>query len=342
MRKFKHLTFTDRLRIEAWERIGVPVKQMALELGVSKSTVYRELKRGRYTRLNSDYTTTECYSPDIAQKDYEDKMSNHGPDIKIGKDFEFAAYVEYKICKEHYSPCAVLGEIKHKGITFDTVISSTTLYRYIDHGVFLTLSNKDLPSRRKRRKRTYKKVRPARPPAGTSIERRPENVAMRATFGNWEMDCVIGKQKKAKVLLVLTERATRMEIIRVLKDKTSASVVRAIDRLEREYGRTMFRQVFRTITVDNGSEFADYRGIERDGRTKLYYCHPYSSFERGSNENQNRMIRRHYPKGTDFKRITAAEVRKVESWINSYPRKILGWASSQELFDEALLELRAG
>ena len=108
--------------------------------------------------------------------------------------------------------------------------------------------------------------------------------------------------------------------------------------IERRFG-ARFRLIFKTITVDNGGEFADVERLERSAirkgkRTKFYYCHPYSSFERGSNECQNKMIRRKYPKGTDFGKVTAAAVKEVEEWVNTYPREILGWRTSEILFQE--------
>lgn len=138
----------------------------------------------------------------------------------------------------------------------------------------------------------------------------------------------------------MTERKTRYEVIVKMKDQTAASVVSALDRLERRYG-AIFYKIFQTITVDNGSEFSDCAGIERScrrkgSRTKVFYCHPYSSYERGSNENLNKMIRRHYPKGTDFRKVTAMAIKWVEDWINRYPRGILGYRSSVEVFEECL------
>ena len=122
-----------------------------------------------------------------------------------------------------------------------------------------------------------------------------------------------------------------------MKDQTAASVVAALDKLERKYGKR-FPDVFKSITVDNGSEFSDCDGMERSAlkrggkRTVLYYCHPYSAYERGTNENINKMIRRFLPKGTDFRKITAAYIRRVEEWINNYPREILGFETSANLF----------
>ena len=187
--------------------------------------------------------------------------------------------------------------------------------------------------------------RAKRPPRGESIEKRPEEIATRLTFGHWEMDCVEGKKGTRKTLLVLTERKTRNEIIRLMNDKTAASVIKALNALEKQLGSELFAQVFQTITVDNGSEFSDYEGIEQSSihkdykRTKVYFCHPYSAYERGSNENQNRMVRRHYPKGYDFTNTTPAEIRKLEKWINDYPREMFNYYSSAELYEACINSL---
>lgn len=344
MRNYKHLSFTDRLKIEAWESIGTSPRVMAKELGVHISTIYRELKRGRYERLNTDLTTEDRYSPDIAEKKYRDNLKAKGTGLKLGNDHEYAAYLEYKVSVEKYAPGAILGEIKKNGMVFQTTISKTTFYRYIDDGVFLTITNKDLPIKRNKNKQKHNHVQASRAPKGKSIEKRPKEIESRKTFGNWEMDSVEGKKRTKKALLVLTERKTRNEIIRIMKDKTAASVLSTLDALEAEMGAKRFALIFQTITVDNGSEFSDYEGIERSAtgegkRTNVYFCHPYSSYERGSNENQNKMIRRHYPKGYDFSNVTPADIQKLENWINNYPRKIFDFYSSSDLYEACLNDL---
>ena len=143
-----------------------------------------------------------------------------------------------------------------------------------------------------------------------------------------------------KALLVLTERKTRQEIIERMPDRTEESTIKALDRIDRRFG-ALFRKVFKTITVDNGGEFSNVERLEQSAirkgkRTRFYYCHPYSSFERGSNENQNRMIRRRYPKGTDFGKVSTAAIKNLEQWINNYPREILGWKTSAMCFRECL------
>lgn len=346
-RTFKQLTKADRIKMEALLKIGHSKEEIAEQLHVHRSTIYREVKRGVFTALNSDLTTEERYSPDIAYDKYRENLKNKGSVLKIGNDIKLANYIEEKIIKEDYSPAAVLGELKAQGKEeeFTVTICVTTLYSYIDKGIFLKLTNKDLPVK-KNEKRDYKKIKrqQARAAAGESIEKRPDHIDEREEFGHWEMDTVKGKRGQSKnSLLVLTERKTRDEIIFKLPEHTAAAVVDAVDGLERKWGG-MFKEVFKTITVDNGSEFAFCAELERsalgdEARTKLYYCHPYSSYERGTNEVTNKMVRRKIPKGTNFDGKTDKEIEEIENWINGYPRGIHNYHSAGELFNEEIRKI---
>lgn len=256
--------------------------------------------------------------------------------MKIGNDHALAAFLEDKMLNAHYSPAAALGAIKAEGREFSVTISEWTLYSYITKGVFATLTNKDLPMRGAR-KTGYRKVKEARLPRGASIEERPADIQDRAEPGHWEMDSVVSAKGSNKRLLVMTERTLRQELIFLMPDGTTESVIRVLNGLERKLGAETFSEVFKTITVDNGSEFADCQRIEKSclrvgERTRLYYCHPYSSYERGSNENCNRLIRRWLPKGTSFKKLTHQAVREIQDWINNYPREILGFQAAGQLF----------
>ena len=328
-RYFSHVKWHNRLKIEQMKNDGKSVREIADALHFHISTIYRELERGK-----SDIR----YSPDIAQEKAEQNMTALGPDLKIGNDHAYASYLETKIADEGFSPEAALGAAKQEN-KFDTTISTATLYNYIHRGLFSRLSSQQLPRHGKGAKE-YKRVnRGSRAPRGDSIDDRPEEVKDRKVFGHWEMDTVVGKKGGDKdVLLVLTERKTRDEIIRKIKDKTTASVVRAVNGLERKYGK-MFPKIFKSITCDNGCEFQDFDGISnsilRKGkRTNVYFCHPYSSFERGSNENNNILIRRWFPKGTDFGKVTHKAVQEVEDWMNNYPRRLLGLKTARQLFEE--------
>ena len=159
-RRFKHLSWNDRLRIESFLKCGKKVQEIADEIGVHRNTIYNELKRGRYIHRNSDWTEEERYSPDIAEAAYRENLAAKGPGLKIGKDRRLAAYIERRIVEDGYSPAAVLGEIKVKGIRFDTTICEATLYSYIKKGVFLTLESVHLP-RQGMKKRQYKKIKKA-------------------------------------------------------------------------------------------------------------------------------------------------------------------------------------
>ena len=330
MRRFKHLSKSDRIRIETLNNDGKTPKEIAEVVGVHISTIYRELQRGQYTHRNSDWTEETRYSSDLSEMKYRANLAAKGADLKIGNDRRLAEYIETKIADEKYSPEAVLGEIKAQGLRFNIEIKSkNTIYSYIEKGIFLRLTNKDLPVKGDK-KRSYHKVQTQkRAPKGESIEKRPEIIGERSTFGHWEMDTVVSARPGKAAILVLTERLTRNEITAKLPDKSAASVVQALDDLEKEWGE-LFPRVFQTITVDNGSEFADCPGIERSilaegSRTKCYYCHPYSSYARGSNENLNKMIRRWLPKGTNFDEIGAEVIQTITNWLNNYPRKILGF-----------------
>lgn len=341
---FKQMSHNDRIKMEALLNARHSKAEVAKQLHFHRSTIYREYDKGKYIHRNSDYTEEERYSSDLGQKAHDYAQEGKGRALKIGNDRELAECIEDKIVNDKYSPEAALAEIAKGEKRFKTTISLRTLYRYIDNGIFLKLTNKDLPIKSKKKKHNKKVKVQKRASAGESIENRPEEVKDREIFGHWEMDTVKGQRGVTKsCMLVLTERKTRDEIIVKLKDQTAASVVEALDRLEKKWG-DMFSKVFRSITVDNGVEFADYEGMEKsvfgeEKRTFVFYCHPYSSWERGSNENNNRLIRRHIPKGEDFDGRQDAEIEYIEKWINNYPRGIFDYRTSAELFEEELQKL---
>lgn len=318
---FKHLTYSDRLTIEKLLKQKRSISFIAELLGKSRQTIYNELKRGRYEHLNTDLTTENRYSPEKADKRYRFNLTAKGQPLKLSNDTEFCKYFAEKIIKEKYSPEAVLRDMERSGITFKSNIKSkTTLYRYIREGLFYGVTMHQLPYRKKKR---YKHVRVQKSSsAGMSIEYRPLHINERLEYGHWEMDTVIGKANKKPCLLVLTERKTLEEIIVKIPSKTSMSVVKALDHIEKQLGRECFTVKFKSITCDNGCEFSASIAMETSifggRRTYLYYCHPYSAFERGRNENNNRYIRRWFPKGTDFANVTDEEVKNLNIWLNNY------------------------
>lgn len=335
---YRHLSWNDRLTMEKMLKAGCSKKQIAQALNCCLKTVYNELNRGSCVQLTGEYEFVERYSPEMAERKYREHLKAKGPELKIGHDHAFAEYIERKIVDEHYSPGAALADVRNKCL-FETRICEATLYNYIYGGVFLRLGPEHLHEKGQRRN-PEEKQEAARASAGESIERRPSEIWRRESFGHWEMDSVMGAQGTSRALVVLTERLTREGLVLPVPDHSSGSVVSALNDLERRMGKAFYR-IFKTITVDNGTEFSDCEGIEtahrrRGKRTKLYYCHPYSPNERGSNENMNRMLRRFFPKGTNFDEVPLSEIQAAEEWINNYPRKLLGWRSAQQLFDEML------
>lgn len=268
----------DRYKLEALYNKNIPVKEIARELGFSKVTIYAELKRGAYMHRNSDWTETRKYSAYKAQANADYLKTNKGAELKIANDHEFASFVEKMILKG-YSPEALLGYIKEHNLKFKTTVCRVTLYSYIDKGVFLNISNKNLL--RKSKKRKYRKVhRTAKklPNIEHSIEKRPKEIFERSTFGHWELDSVIGTQTKGSTILSFTERKTRMQLVLVSKDKSALSTVNVLNQIERKIGVRNFRKIFKTFTCDNGTEFSNTNGMEFSPsgkqRTTVYYCHP--------------------------------------------------------------------
>ena len=217
-KRYRHLTHTDRIRLETLFSKGYSPKEIAAQLKIHISTVYRELKRGLWFHRNSDYTENVAYSSDIAQDRHETAVSCRGVSMKISNDQEFALYIEYMIGELGLSPAAALGAIKANNMKFKTSISVPTLYSYIGKGVFCGITNKDLPiiSTRKREYKTVRTIGNRRHKRlfGESIEQRSVHIMKRYEFGHWEMDTVKGTKTQKSCLLVLTERKTRMEIIR--------------------------------------------------------------------------------------------------------------------------------
>ena len=140
------------------------------------------------------------------------------------------------------------------------------------------------------------------------------------------------------------EKKERAKEVAELEAKKAENVVAELDALEKRYGE-LFPLIFKSITVDNGSEFANCEGMERSSlregekRTKLYYCHPYSAYERGSNENQNKLVRRHAPKGSSFEDMTDERADYIEGWMNDYPRKMFNWHTPEEVFQAEIKAL---
>lgn len=338
----KNLTFTQRLQIETLFNAGLSKQDIASQVGVCLRTIQRELKRGEYlhTKKTSSfwygvkYKKVVKYSAQISQERYDFLCTSKGRPLKIGKDYELINYINNRVKSERITPHAVWGQIQYLELPFKTKFSKQTLYNYMSIGL---IDNKRLGLHKRKKHNKRKTIK--RASLGMSIEKRPVEIAERKTFGNWEMDCVCGSSKAT--FLVMTERLTRQEIIFKMERQTQDNVLNCLNKLERTY-KSKFKQIFKSITVDNGSEFLDYQALEKSiygknkKRTSVYYCHPYCSCERGTNERINREIRRLVPKGTNLAKYTNADVEDIQNWVNNYPRKVLGFATSQELFTQQL------
>jgi IS30 family transposase len=350
-RKWKQIKENERYKIEALLKAGLKAKEIAQQLGRDRRTIEREIKRGLviqrrenpYVSRNpdiKDYLDEYVYLADVGQRRAEENAKNKGRGLKIGHDHSLARYLEKRIMEDKLAPDAVIGEIKEKGLKFKVTLCTKTVYNMIDRGDFLKLTNKDLPVKKESKKRRYRKVRRVslKNTKGRSIEERPAAAENREEIGHWEMDIVVGSTKAC--LLVMTERKSRKELIFKLPSKHQKHVKEVIDKLEKKY-KTRFKECFKSITMDNGSEFLDSEGLEAsclkpgEKRTECYYAHPYSSWERGSNENANRLIRRFVPKGTDINKLTQKDVKRIEQWMNNYPRRIFGYKTANDIYNAA-------
>ena len=330
------MTYPERIRLETMLRFKVPVAQIARELGCCRQTIYNEIKRGQYEHEVNGFLKSR-YSADKGQQLHEKAIRNKGSDLKIGKDIAYANFLEKKILEEKRSPAAALAEARAAGFT--TSICKATLYSYIDQGIFYELTNNHLWEKPHRRKKTEQKQSRVTHPKFPSIENRPAYINNRQEMGHWEIDLVLGKRPGKAALMVMTERLTREIIIRKIPDKKAATIVAELDKLEKTIPN--FRQKIKTITTDNGVEFLDYEGMRRSiyegERCEIYYCHSYASWEKGTIERNNRIIRRFFPKRTDLSKVTKKKVAAVQDWMNNYPRKILSWMTPQEMANAIML-----
>lgn len=343
-RKYKHLQESERYKIEGYLHDKKKPREIAVLLGRSTRTIQREIKRGKVEQMDSQLRTREEYKADFAQGKYNSHLKEKGPKRKFEKCIELRDYIESQILEKSYSPDVAVGRMTLENVSFGISVCTKTVYNAIDAKVFKRLTNKNLPEKRKEKKRDYQKVSKValNNRKGTSIEERPKEVDDRMEYGHWEMDLVLSGKGAKAALMTLTERMTREEIILKIWDKSQKSVKKAMDDMEREIGTEAFRKKFKTVTVDNGNEFLDFKALEKSigvgrpkPRTKLYYAHPYSAWERGSNENHNRMIRRRIPKSSNIGRYSRKQIKDIQDWMNNYPRRLLGYKTPNEAAAEA-------
>lgn len=335
----KYITENERYIIETMLKDGKEPKEIAERIGKHFTTVYREIKRGTVILRGSLWEDKPTYCADAGQRIQETRSHNKGINYKL-LDKNFYQRASYYLKEKRYSPYATLMMLKRE---FPDIVCTATLYKYVYKNMIPSVGRTDLPYHKTPSKTACKPRRPSLKMLGAkTIEERPKAVYDRVLYGDWEMDTVVGGKNKGKeCLLVLTERLTLENIVRKMPNRRKETVVSTLDAIEHEIGIDAFRAKFHTITCDNGVEFSDYNGIEKsmDGihrRTNVYFCHPFCSGERGSNENNNKLIRRFIPKGANIGDWTETQIKEIESFMNNYPRKLFCGMSVNE-FKERLI-----
>lgn len=241
-----------------------------------------------------------------------------------------------KFFNDKWSLDAICGYAKRHKLYPAEILCTKTLYNYINLGL-LKIKSIDLPLKL-RRKTSIKQNRQNRKILGKSIEERPVEIEGRTTFGNWEIDTVITKRNKAEpVLVTITERKTRMEIILKIAYRNASFVNKSLEKLLSKLEDPT--PIFKSLTSDNGSEFSSLIELENNLVGDVYYCHPNNPQERGTNEKHNSLIRRFLPKGKSLLDYKEDHYIKIMHWINNLPRKILNYRTPLEVFTKELNNL---
>lgn len=333
----RYFTYEERISLEAYllghsnyKKI-VNKSTLASIFHKSRRTIQREINRGLVIHQRSEipFEVIE-YNAEYAQNLAVLNNSAKGPDLKIGHDRILEKAIIHYVKDLKYSPYAIIATFNKQGWPSSTRVCEKTLYNYINDEVLDDLTSNDLLLRGKRKKASGKPKKHSRAfAAAHSITQRPAEVATRETIGHWEGDCVVGpKGDGSTSLYTMTERSSKLEIIRKIDSRKKTEVVKVLNTLEKSSGSGKFRNMVKTITYDNGVEFSDGEKMMKSVLTKgsrcdIYYAHPYSSFERGTNENHNGIIRRFIKKGTDITDINKRKIREIQDWMNNYPRKSL-------------------
>ena len=295
---------------------GLNQSEIARQLGRNRSTISREYDR------NSCWITDGCYRPSKAQSRTQTRR-------RCSRSNQYYSEADYvivrQLLKEKYSPEQITGYLKKEKLVS---MSHETIYRYIwrdkaNGGDLWTHLRQSLKQRRKRYNAYDSRGRLAekRP-----ISERPVSVEGRRYKGHWEIDTVMGKGSK-DCIVTIVERKTGYLAIGKLKDRTTSSLnKRTLKLINRE------PDAYKTITADNGTEFHRYKEIENVTKIKFYFARPYHSWERGTNENTNGLIRQYLPKGTSMKNITQQQCDRIANALNNRPRKRLDFKTPRECF----------
>lgn len=317
-RTFKHLTESDRVRIEVLLKEGYPASDIAINLGVDRSTITREINnRGN----------PSGYIAKFAEVNYRTKRSVCHPKRKI-EETPIGTYVIGQI-RTGWSPEQISGRLKleiEAGTRTKTdYLVPETVYKFVydsDFGKGQKLYEYLRRGKKRRSKKYGRKSQKETIKNRVFIDLRPKEVSLRNTAGHWEGDSIIYPHKEA--LNSLVERKSRYGIVTKLKRKTAELTKNVVtERLE--------DHLCLSLTVDNGTEQAEHQEITRQLKAPVYFCHPYHSWEKGSNENFNGLIRRYLPRGRSISNVTQQDIDDIVSELNNRPRKVLGFRTPTEV-----------
>ncbi|AYC71848.1 IS30 family transposase [Lactiplantibacillus pentosus] len=327
---YQQLQPYERGLIMARQSDGWSCRRIARELHRNPSTISRELKRGTIRQIGANHKPFMAYFAETAQVVYDNHRAACHAVSWLLKAPEFFRQLVIELRRKprvHSIDSFVHWFKMHRSKL--PCPSTPTVYRYIDEGR-LELTNSELPMKLRRRIKSAHKThqRMNKRSLGQSIEDRPTAVNGRMEVGHWEGDLVKGKRVASEpAIMTLTERASRYEIIVKIKDYHAETCRQALQDIIDDYGP----EHFKTVTFDNGSEFAN---LSRVTGTTVYFAHPYSPWERGSNENQNQLIREFVPKGRSMRSLTITGIQAIQDALNQRPRRILGYQSAKDVLPD--------
>ncbi len=334
-----HLTDIERGAIQALHREEMSLRQIAARIGCSPATVLNELRRGTPPRKGKR-GRVPGYSATRGSKTYRENRKRCRRKCRVLSCRPFVEWCVKMFRTKHWSLDACVGYARlHKLFPEEAMVCTHTLYNAVWRGL-ICLTPTDLPDALKRKKAKEKMERENQRNYGESIENRDKIAEQRVEFGHWEGDTVVGtRDGSGPVVLSLIEKMTQNYLVLKIAGRTAEAVAAAMEQLREEYG-DKFAEVFKTITVDNGPEFSAFASFSEWG-TKVYFAHPYSSWERPQNERHNGMFRRYSPKGVSMEMLTVEDVDHAMEMIDGLPRKKLGYRTPEELFDACLDEIYA-
>ena len=317
MRHNKQLSPEEREKIKVYLEQGLSLAKIGDKISRDKSVISRELSRN--TDENGEYVACN------AQKKAEQRKKHCGAKRKL-ENAEAREYVAEKLEKAHWSPEQIAERAKLEKKPFSLCYS--TIYRGIDSGVLPKATKENIPVKRKYKSRKAVDNR-GQIPNRVNIRQRPKEVEKRSTPGHWESDTVLGKRGTG-CIGTHVERKSGFLIAFYLADKQSGCFTNAtIDAF-----KTVPDKLKKSFTVDNGKEFACHETLSEKTGMGVYFCDPYSFWQRGTNENTNGLLRRFFPKKTSFANISTEDVNRVVSLINNRPRKRLGFRTPYEILQK--------